>query len=62
MSWLIVFLVFLLKMHSYNLHFLKYTGWYDEPSVDGIEGSLSKMMKADPDFGKSKTVHATKNI
>ena len=31
----------------------QYTGWYDEPSVDGIEGSVSKMMGADPDFGKS---------
>jgi len=36
--------------YAYN-HFLQYTGWYDEPTVGGIEGSLSKMMKADPDFG-----------
>lgn len=34
----------------YDATLTQYTGWYDEPSVDGIEGSFSKMMKADPDF------------
>ena len=32
--------------------FLQYTGWYDDSSVDGIEGSVSKMLAADPKFGE----------
>ncbi|KAK2548284.1 Tetratricopeptide repeat protein 38 [Acropora cervicornis] len=35
----------------YDATVTQYTGWYDEPSVGGIEGSLSKMITADPDFG-----------
>ena len=31
--------------------FFQYTGWYDDPSVDGIEGSVTRMLTADPDFG-----------
>ena len=30
----------------------QYTGWYDDSSVGGIEGSVSKMIAADPNFGK----------
>lgn len=62
MSWFIVFLVFLFKMYLYNLYFFKYIGWYDEFSVDGIEGLFFKMMKVDLDFGKSKIVYVVKNI
>ncbi|XP_027035594.1 tetratricopeptide repeat protein 38-like isoform X2 [Pocillopora damicornis] len=28
----------------------QYTGWYDDSSVDGIEGSVSKMLATDPNF------------
>ncbi|CAE1330601.1 unnamed protein product [Acanthosepion pharaonis] len=28
----------------------QYVGWYDDDSVGGIEGSISKMMSADPSF------------
>ncbi|PFX15896.1 Tetratricopeptide repeat protein 38 [Stylophora pistillata] len=28
----------------------QYTGWYDDSSVNGIEGSVSKMLAADPNF------------
>lgn len=34
----------------YDATVTQHTGWYDEPSVGGIEGSLSKMITADPDF------------
>ncbi|XP_022809104.1 tetratricopeptide repeat protein 38-like isoform X1 [Stylophora pistillata] len=28
----------------------QYTGWYDDSSVNGIKGSVSKMLAADPNF------------
>ena len=35
-----------------NLIILQYTGWYDDANVGGIEGSISKMIAADPMFGE----------
>lgn len=34
----------------YDATLTQYTGWYDDPSVDGIESSVSKMITSDPDF------------
>ena len=31
---------------------MQYTGWYDDANVGGIEGSISKMIAADPTFGE----------
>jgi len=36
-----------------SLSLLQYVGWYDDPGVSGIEGSLEGTLKADPEFGKS---------
>ena len=33
-------------------YLVQYTGWYEEPSVGGLEKTLSDIIKADPDFGK----------
>ena len=37
-----------------NVHLIisQYTGWYDDSTVGGIEGSISKMIAADPTFGE----------
>ena len=37
-----------------NVHLIisQYTGWYDDSTVGGIEGSISKMITADPTFGE----------
>ncbi|ESO83130.1 hypothetical protein LOTGIDRAFT_197478 [Lottia gigantea] len=34
----------------YDAVVTQYVGWYDEPSVGGIEHSVDKMIAADPDF------------
>ncbi|KAK3724236.1 hypothetical protein QZH41_011720 [Actinostola sp. cb2023] len=31
-------------------YLVQYTGWYEEPSVGGLEKTLSDIIKADPDF------------
>lgn len=40
------------KKKNVRLIILQYTGWYDDSNVGGIEGSISKMIAADPTFGE----------
>ena len=40
------------KTDNVQLIILQYTGWYDDSTVGGIEGSISKMIAADPTFGE----------
>ena len=44
----------ILKKNTDNVQLiiLQYTGWYDDSTVGGIEGSISKMIAADPTFGE----------
>lgn len=42
----------ILKKKNVRLIILQYTGWYDDSIVGGIEGSISKMIAADPTFGE----------
>lgn len=45
-------ILIILKTDNVHLIILKYTGWYDDSNVGGIEGSISKMIAADPTFGE----------
>ena len=45
-------ILIILKTDNVCLIILQYTGWYDDSTVGGIEGSISKMIAADPTFGE----------
>jgi len=45
-------IIFKKKNDNVQLIILQYTGWYDDSTVGGIEGSISKMIAADPTFGE----------
>lgn len=45
-------ILIILKTDNVRLIILQYTGWYDDSNVGGIEGSISKMIAADPTFGE----------
>jgi hypothetical protein len=38
--------------YLYICMFDQYTAWYEEPSVGGLEKTLSDLIAADPDFGE----------
>ncbi|CAH1232052.1 tetratricopeptide repeat protein 38-like [Branchiostoma lanceolatum] len=42
----------------YDAVVTQYVGWYEEDSVGGMEGSMGKMMQADPDFVMGKVIGA----
>lgn len=36
----------------YDAALSQWVGWYDEPTLDGIGNTLSKLTKEDPNFGE----------
>ncbi|XP_035690456.1 tetratricopeptide repeat protein 38-like [Branchiostoma floridae] len=42
----------------YDATVTQYVGWYQDDSVGGMEGSMTKMMQADPDFVMGKLIGA----
>lgn len=36
----------------YDAAISQFVGWYDDKQLDGLEGSMKKMLEADPQFSK----------
>lgn len=41
-----------LAAKMYDAAVSQYIGWYDDPSLGGLENTLKKLSEADPQFGK----------